>query len=70
MRQNTTRRGFVRLTGATMAAAAGLSATAAASDGATWTAAETPTRNTLYDVEGTTAGVYAVGASGAVIENA
>jgi hypothetical protein len=70
MKQNTTRRGFVRLTGATMAAAAGLSATAAASDGATWTAAETPTGNTLYDVEETTAGVYAVGAGGIVLERA
>ena len=48
------------------AAAAAVPATASASS--PWTVVESPTGSTLYDVEQTTAGAYAVGAGGVVLE--
>jgi hypothetical protein len=66
MTQYTTRRSVLRSTGVATALLAGVPATAAADDG--WTAVETPTGNTLYDVTYTTAGAYAVGGGGIVLE--
>jgi hypothetical protein len=60
--RNTTRRRFLQASAATVATAA-LPATAAAAE-SEWTVAETPTGNTLYDVEYTANGAYAVGAGG------
>ncbi|PSQ53323.1 hypothetical protein BRD20_03875 [Halobacteriales archaeon SW_8_65_20] len=69
MNDQTTRRRFVQLTGATVAATAGLGTAAAGDETATnWTTVETPTGRTLYDVAATDAGVYAVGAGGVVLE--
>jgi photosystem II stability/assembly factor-like uncharacterized protein len=68
MKQNTTRRRFVKgLAGA--AAATTLAGTAAAaSDSADeWTTVETPTGNTLYDAARTSDGIYVVGAGGVVL---
>lgn len=62
---DTTRRGFLR----SSAAAATLATvpTIGAADGA-WLNAETPVDVTLYDVESTATGAYAVGGSGYVLE--
>ncbi|WP_137284479.1 WD40/YVTN/BNR-like repeat-containing protein [Halorussus salinisoli] len=62
---NTTRRRFLKASAATVATAA-LPATATAAEG--WTVAETPTGNTLYDVEYANDGAYAAGAGGVAIE--
>jgi len=65
-RRTLTRRNALKTT-ATALAAAALPATAAtATDG--WTAVESPTDNTLHDVEHTSAGAYAVGGGGLVVE--
>jgi hypothetical protein len=61
-----TRRSVLKATGAAVAAAA-VPAGAQAAD-AQWTVAETPTENTLYDVQYTSAGAYAVGGGGVVLE--
>jgi hypothetical protein len=60
------RRRFLKLSGATAAAAltVGVGGASAAAD---WTAVETPTGNTLYDVEKTVDGLYAVGGGGVVL---
>jgi hypothetical protein len=58
------RRRFLRASSAAVAGAA--IPPAAAADG--WTVAETPVDSTLYDVERTSAGAYAVGTGGVVIE--
>jgi hypothetical protein len=62
---HTTRRTVLKSTAAVLAGAA-LPATASAEDG--WTAVESSTGNSLYDVEYTAAGAYAVGAGGQVLE--
>ncbi|MBX0294364.1 WD40/YVTN/BNR-like repeat-containing protein [Haloarcula nitratireducens] len=62
----TTRRSFAKGIGGTITLAA-LGSTASAQTAETWTTAETPTGNTLYDVERTANGVYAVGAGGIVL---
>jgi photosystem II stability/assembly factor-like uncharacterized protein len=62
------RRTFLKATGAAIAAATVPAGTAAAEEG--WTAVETPTGNTLYDVERTAAGTHVVGAGGVVLERA
>nr|WP_255151151.1 hypothetical protein [Halorarius halobius] len=69
MRRETTRRGVLKMGGAAVAAAAvGIgSATAAESE---WTTRATPTGNTLYGIEMTTDGAYAVGGGGVVLERA
>jgi len=66
----TTRRTFVRAAGAATAALASVPLTASAdeNDDSEWTVAETPTGSTLYDVEYTSAGAYAVGTGGVVLE--
>jgi len=64
-KRNTTRRRFLKASAATVATAA-LPATATAAE-SEWTVAETPTGNTLYDVEYTNDGAYAVGAGGVAI---
>lgn len=51
---------------AALGAGAGLSGTAAASS--PWETVESPTGNALYDVERTSAGVYAAGAGGTIVE--
>ncbi|MFB6127895.1 MAG: hypothetical protein ABEJ79_11460 [Halolamina sp.] len=61
-----TRRTALQTLGAGLAAAGVSAGTALADDG--WTVAETPTSNTLHDVEYTAAGAYAVGGDGVVIE--
>jgi hypothetical protein len=58
----TTRRRFLKASFGTVGAAA-LPATASATE-SDWTVAETPTGNTLYDVEYTANGAYAVGGGG------
>ena len=60
------RRRFIKLTGASVAAAGLGMSTAAAATG--WTTAETPTEETLYDVEYTINNAYAVGGGGIVIK--
>jgi len=64
--RDTTRRGFLR----SSAAVAGLATvpTIGAAD-RVWLNAETPVGVTLYDVESTTAGAYAIGGSGYVLEH-
>jgi hypothetical protein len=61
-----TRRSFVKTLGA--AAASTAVAGVATASGSGWTTVETPTGNALYDVEDATAGVYAVGGGGIVLE--
>ncbi|MFC4450998.1 WD40/YVTN/BNR-like repeat-containing protein [Halorussus aquaticus] len=61
----TTRRRFLQASAATVVTAA-LPATATAAETG-WTVAETPTGNTLYDVEYTADSAYAVGAGGVAI---
>ncbi|GGN92913.1 MULTISPECIES: WD40/YVTN/BNR-like repeat-containing protein [Haloarcula] len=64
-----TRRGVLKGIGASVAAAMGtaaLSGSAAASS--PWESVESPTGNTLYDVEYTDAGAYAVAGGGIVLE--
>jgi hypothetical protein len=64
-----TRRTFIRTAGAATAALAGVPLAASADDQTQqWTTAETPTGNTLYDVEYTADGAYAVGTGGVVLE--
>jgi len=60
-----TRRGLLSAVGAAAAAAA---VPAAVSASEQWTAVETPTGNTLHDVEYAAGGAYAVGGSGVVLE--
>jgi len=60
-----TRRTVLKTTGAALAAAA-VPTAAASEDG--WTSVESPTGNTLWDVEYTTEGAYAVGGGGVVLE--
>jgi len=62
-----TRRRFLQAS-SVVAGAALLPGLATAENSAGWQTAETPTGNTLYDVEATTAGAYAVGGGGVVIE--
>ncbi|WP_434530444.1 WD40/YVTN/BNR-like repeat-containing protein [Haloarcula sp. NS06] len=67
--RNATRRGVLKGIGATAAAALGgaaLSGTVAAAG--PWESVESPTGNTLHDVEYTTAGAYAVAGGGIVLE--
>ncbi|PSQ03408.1 hypothetical protein BRC95_09185 [Halobacteriales archaeon QS_5_68_33] len=61
-----TRRTVLKATGAALAGAA-VPATAAAEESG-WTSVESPTGNTLFDVEETSAGAYAVGGGGVVLE--
>jgi len=61
----TTRRTILKSAGAALAAAA---VPASAQAGSDWTAVESPTGNALSDVEYTSAGAYAVGGGGVVIE--
>lgn len=64
--RTTTRRTVLEASGAAIAAAVvPATATAAESD---WTVAETPVDSTLHDVAHTTAGAYAVGDGGVVVE--
>jgi hypothetical protein len=65
--RDTTRRTFVKGLGAA-AGAATLPSLASASGSGDWTVVESPTGNTLYDVERTAAGLSAVGAGGIVLE--
>jgi len=62
-----TRRTVLRTTGVAIAGAAAMPGLASAGE-AGWTSVETPTGNTLYDVEYTDAAAYAVGEGGVVIE--
>jgi len=64
-RSTRTRRSVLKGTGAALAAAV-VPATASATEG--WTGVESPTGNTLYDVEYTGQGAYAVGGGGIVLE--
>ncbi|UPW01327.1 twin-arginine translocation signal domain-containing protein [Halorussus gelatinilyticus] len=64
--RNTTRRRFLKASAATVATAA-VPATATAAE-SQWTVAETPTGNTLYDVEYAADGAYAVGAGGVALK--
>jgi hypothetical protein len=66
MTRHTTRRRFLKLSGATVAAATVATGTAMAADGE-WTVAETPVDGALYDVQQTTNGAYAVGVGGVVL---
>jgi hypothetical protein len=67
MTRNTAdRRTVLKGAGAALAAAVAPS-TALAAD-AKWTAVESPTGNTLHDVEYTSAGAYAIGGGGVVVE--
>jgi hypothetical protein len=74
MKQRTTRRSVLRTAGVAAAALAGVGTTATAQEktqgtgSSGWTTAETPTGNTLYDVTYTSAGAYAVGGGGVVLE--
>ncbi|WP_424002886.1 WD40/YVTN/BNR-like repeat-containing protein [Haloarcula salina] len=64
-----TRRGVLEGIGATVATVVGGAAlSGAATATGTWTAVESPTGNTLHDVEATTAGAYAVAGGGIVLE--
>jgi len=65
-RNRATRRSFLGGIGAAVAAAAVPATTARAAEG--WTAVESPTGSTLYDVEYARTGAYAVGGGGLVIE--
>jgi hypothetical protein len=62
-----TRRRVLKTTGAVLGAAALGTTTASAGNHEEWTVEETPTGNTLYGVNHTTDGAYAVGAGGVVI---
>lgn len=64
---HTTRRWALRSTGAVTALAAGVAVPVVAPSNE-WNTAETPAENTLYDAEYTTAGAYAVGGGGIVLE--
>jgi len=64
-RRTVSRRTVIKASGAALAAAAVPTVAAAGDD---WTVAEAPTENTLYDVQTTAAGAYAVGGGGIVIE--
>jgi hypothetical protein len=63
---STTRRSFVKGIGGTITLAA-LGTTASGQTAETWSVAESPTGNTLYDVEETSNGLFAVGAGGIVL---
>jgi streptogramin lyase len=64
-----TRRTVLKGAAASLVGATAFAMTGAAGDGGNddWTAVETPTGNTLYDVETTSDGVYAVGGGGVVL---
>ncbi len=62
----TNRRTFMKRAGSVAALAAVGATTASAESG--WRTRESPTERTLYDVEETAGGVYAVGAGGVVLE--
>ncbi len=65
-----TRRTVLKGAAASLVGVTALATTGAATNGGSarkWTTAETPTGNTLYDVEETSAGVYAVGGGGVVV---
>lgn len=67
--RNATRRGVLTGIGATVAAALGgaaVSGTVAATG--PWESVESPTGNTLHDVEYTATGAYAVAGGGIVLE--
>ena len=66
--RNATRRTVLKATGAALGAALVPTAASASSTEAEWTDVESPVGGTLYDVEETTAGAYAVGDSGVVLE--
>jgi hypothetical protein len=73
MQENTktlTRRTTLKTIGGAVASAGVLSGVGAAADGSepAWNGVETPTDRTLYDVETTAAGVYAVGGGGQILE--
>ncbi|MFC7077077.1 WD40/YVTN/BNR-like repeat-containing protein [Haloarcula halophila] len=64
-----TRRGALKGIGATVAAATGITAfSVSGAAQSPWTAVESPTGNTLHDVEYTDEGAYAVGGGGVVLE--
>jgi len=63
-----TRRNVLKATGAALGAATLPSVASASSNDSKWTNVESPVGGTLYDVEQTTAGAYAVGDSGVALE--
>nr|WP_205427184.1 twin-arginine translocation signal domain-containing protein [Halorussus sp. MSC15.2] len=65
--RNPTRRRFLQLSGATVAASA-LGASSAAAESASWESVKSPVDVTLYDVEKTARNNFAVGGSGIVVE--
>jgi hypothetical protein len=67
MRENATRRRFMKLSGAT-AAALTVGAGGAAAETASWEAVTSPIDATLYDVESTARNAFAVGGGGRVVE--
>ncbi len=67
MQEGTTRRAFMRGIAGTAVATTVVGSAAAADSDAEWTVEETPTGSTIYDVEYTSNGAYAVGAGGVVL---
>jgi hypothetical protein len=67
MNRDRTRRSFVRGVAGAAAATTVVGTVGAAETDAEWVVEETPTGSTIYDVEYTTAGAYAVGAGGIVL---
>ncbi|ELZ23572.1 hypothetical protein C475_14913 [Halosimplex carlsbadense 2-9-1] len=63
-----TRRSVLKAAGAAIGAAAVPTAAGASTDDSEWTAVKSPTGGTLYDVEETSEGAYAVGSAGVVLE--
>ncbi|WP_123533780.1 WD40/YVTN/BNR-like repeat-containing protein [Halosimplex salinum] len=63
-----TRRNVLKATGAALGAAALPSVASASTNDSEWTTVESPVGGTLYDVEETAAGAYAVGDAGVVLE--
>ncbi|WP_459193770.1 WD40/YVTN/BNR-like repeat-containing protein [Halosimplex sp. J119] len=66
--RNATRRSVLKATGAALGAAALPSVASAAETDSEWTAVKSPVGGTLSDVEETSAGAYAVGDAGVVLE--
>ncbi|QPV63129.1 hypothetical protein I7X12_00400 [Halosimplex litoreum] len=66
--RTSTRRNVLKAAGAALGAAAIPTAAAASTDDSEWTAVESPTGGTLYDVEETSEGAYAVGDAGVVLD--
>jgi len=66
--RTSTRRNVLKAAGAALGAAAIPTAAAASTDDSEWTAVASPTGGTLYDVEETSEGAYAVGDAGVVLE--